>query len=251
MVAPDLLDDHILAIDIGATEIKLGVIERSGQLIGTTQRIATPYPCTPARLIRTVIKEIERSGCSRIGIGFPGELVSGSVIEPGNLSRSGGINTDISPEIHEKWLNFDLEGGLRAVCPREIRVVNDATLAALGYCRGIGRELTFTLGTGFGISLVVDGAIVRIRDVGAEVFKDGETFDELLGERSRSRDGERWESLLLLAVEAFALEFGAETVHIGGGNARHVDVDLFRHSSYRVEVHSNDRTLRGAARLFP
>ena len=242
--------DHVLAIDIGATNIKFGVIDSQAQFVGSVQSIATPYPCTPERLIDVVVGAIERSDCAKIGVGFPGELDRGLVIEPGNLSRAGGITTDIDPAIHEAWLNFNLQCALREACPRDIRVVNDAALAALGYCSGVGRELTFTLGTGFGISLVVDGCSVRIRDVGAELFRAGETFDELLGEPSRASDERYWGQLLVQAIDAFAAEFDADTVHIGGGNARHVEIALFGHSSYRVEVNDNEGTLRGAARLF-
>jgi polyphosphate glucokinase len=248
--APDPLNENILAIDIGATGIKFGMVDPSGHLVESVRRIATPYPCLPDRLIEVVVEEIQRSGCSRVGIGFPGELVDGVVIEPGNLSRPGGITTEIDLRIHETWLGFNLQQAFQKVSPRDIRVVNDATLAALGYCDGVGRELVFTLGTGFGIALVVDGSIERIRDVGGEIFRDGQTYDQLIGELSRSQDQARWGRVLLRAVENFVEEFGADTVHIGGGNARLVDLSLFADAPYRIEVNDNLGTLRGAAKLF-
>jgi len=240
----------ILAVDIGATTIKFGLIDSSGQLIESVRRVPTPYPCTPERLIEVVVDQIVQSGCTRIGVGFPGDFVDGRVIEPGNLSRPGGITTDVDPEILAAWRGFDLQDALRAACPRDIRVVNDATLAALGYCNGHGRELAFTLGTGFGIALVVDGSVVKIRDVGDKVFRDGGTYDEVLGERFRARDQRRWNELLVEAIDAFVEEFDADTVHLGGGNARLVDLALFDGSTFAIEVNDNDGTLRGAAKLF-
>jgi polyphosphate glucokinase len=249
-IAPDPHRENILAIDIGATGIKFGVVDPSGHLVEPVRRIATPYPCLPDRLIEVVVRVIQGSGCLRVGIGFPGELVDGIVIEPGNLSRPGGITTEIDPRIHEAWLGFNLQQAFRKASPQDIRVVNDAALAALGYCDGVGREIVFTLGTGFGIALVVDGSIERIRDVGGEIFRDGQTYDQLLGELSRSQDQARWGQLLLWAVENFVEEFGADTVHIGGGNARLVDLSLFGDAPYRIEVNDNLGTLRGAAKLF-
>jgi polyphosphate glucokinase len=248
--ALDLPPENILAIDIGATSIKLGLIDSAGNLVGSVRRVATPYPCYPARLVEVVAQEISRSGCTRVGIGFPGELHHGLVVEPGNLSRPGGINTEIDPVIHEAWLGFNLQQALRVATSDDVRVVNDATLAALGYANGTGRELAFTLGTGFGIALVVNGEVERIRDVGAEVYLDGQTYDQLLGEVSRSRDEREWARLLKRAIENFVKEFGADTVHIGGGNARLVDLSTFGGAPYRVEVNDNDGTLLGASKLF-
>lgn len=152
--------------------------------------------------------------------------------------------------IHEAWLGYNVQQALRVASSYDVRVVNDATLAALGYTNGTGRELVFTLGTGFGIALVVNGEVERIRDVGAEVYVDAQTYDQLLGEVSRSRDERAWGRLLKRAIDNFVKEFDADTVHIGGGNARLVDLTMFNDSPYRVEVNDNDGTLQGAARLF-
>ena len=50
-IAPDPHRENILAIDIGATGIKFGVVDPSGHLVEPVRRIATPYPCLPDRLI--------------------------------------------------------------------------------------------------------------------------------------------------------------------------------------------------------
>jgi polyphosphate glucokinase len=152
--------------------------------------------------------------------------------------------------VHREWLNFDLRRAFREACTQDVRVVNDATLAALGYCEGRGKELVFTLGTGFGIALVVNGSPKRIRDVGAEEFVDGRTYDELLGEPSRANDEDRWYQLLHSAVSSFADEFGADIVHFGGGNARLLDVGRFADLKCRIVINGYEDTLRGAARLF-
>src|ERR1019366_450685 len=38
--------ETILAVDIGATTIKFGVVDSDGQLVEDVLRLPTPYPCT-------------------------------------------------------------------------------------------------------------------------------------------------------------------------------------------------------------
>ncbi|MDE3082953.1 MAG: ROK family protein [Acidobacteriota bacterium] len=242
--------EAILSVDIGATSIKLCVLDARGELVEPLQLVPTPYPCPPSRLIEVVAREIDERGCDRVGVGFPGDMVEGRVLEPGNLARAGGITTPVDPVIEGQWRDFDLQEALRAATRRDVRVVNDATLAAYGCAEGRHVELVFTLGTGFGIALVVDGRPVKIRDVGAELFADGETYDEALGEPSRAADALRWRERLHRAVAGFVAEFSADVIHLAGGNARHVDPSDFSDLGVRVVVNDNLATMRGALRLF-
>ena len=247
---PVIVRDAILAVDIGATTTKFAAVDDDGRLVEEVRREPTPYPCTPERLVDFVLGHVERSGCARVGVGFPGALRDGRVLEPGNLSRPGGFTSPIDPVLHEAWQGTDLERALREASGLDVRVVNDATLAALGCCEGQGRELVFTLGTGFGIALVVDDVNVRIRDVGDEVFLDGLSYDELLGDHARSQDEALWNDRLVVAVTNFVAEFAADVAHLGGGNSRRVDVARYEGQRWRVVVNDNVATLRGAAKLF-
>lgn len=247
---PVIVRDAILAVDIGATTTKFAAIDQEGQLIEEVRREPTPYPCSPERLVDFVMSYVERSGCTRVGVGFPGDLRDGLVLEPGNLSRAGGFTSPIDPVLHEAWRGTDLERALREASGLDVRVVNDATLAALGCCEGRGRELVFTLGTGFGIALVQDDVNIRIRDVGNEVFLDGATYDQVLGDHARSEEEVLWNDRLVVAVTNFVEEFSADVVHLGGGNSRRVDVARFEGQPWRVVVNDNVATLRGAAKLF-
>lgn len=242
--------EAILSVDIGATSIKLCVLDERGELVEPLQTVPTPYPCPPSRLIEVIVRQIDEHGCDRIGVGFPGDMAEGRVLEPGNLARVGGITTPVDPDIESQWRDFDLQSALRVATQRDVRVVNDATLAAYGCTEGRHVELVFTLGTGFGIALVVDGLPVKIRDVGAEMFVDGETYDEALGEPSRAADAARWCERLHRAVAGFCAEFSAGVIHFAGGNARHVDPSGFGNLGVRVVVNDNLATMRGALRLF-
>jgi polyphosphate glucokinase len=247
---PTVLATTVLAIDIGATSIKLAPVDRDGHLLEAVARVATPYPCSPSRLVELLSRYVGESGCDRVGIGFPGAMMDGVVVEPGNLSRPRGFTSPIDPTLHDQWLATNIQSALREATGVDVRVVNDATLAALGCCVGEGTELVFTLGTGFGIALVVEGKLVPIRDVGAEEFLEGESYDRVLGEHARSQDPRHWGELLLLAVSNFVAEYSPTLVHLGGGNSRRVDHSDFAGLGVPVVVNGNDATLSGAAKLF-
>jgi polyphosphate glucokinase len=245
-----LLQEQIFAIDIGATNIKFSHVNDLGVLVRGVRRRPTPYPCSPTRLVEFLEERIAKSGCRRVGVGFPGEFRDGHVIRPGNLSRPGGVATEKDPELDRLWRGFALQDALCEASGRDVRVVNDATMAALGCIEGIGTELVFTLGTGLGLALSIDGELQKVRDVGAEIFRDGKTYDQTVGERARSLDDENWNTTLVGVVDSFAKEFHATTIHLAGGNARRVSPTEFDKLSLRVVINGNEAPMRGAARLF-
>jgi polyphosphate glucokinase len=245
-----LLQEQIFAIDIGATNIKFSHVNDQGILVRGVRRRPTPYPCSPARLVEFLEERITKSGCRRVGVGFPGEFRDGRVVAPGNLSRPGGVATEKDPALDALWRGFGLQDALRDKTGRDVRIVNDATMAALGCVEGKGNELVLTLGTGLGLALAIDGKLQKVRDVGAEIFRDDKTYDQTIGERARSLDESHWNATLAAVVENFANEFHADVVHLAGGNARRVEPAQFEDVPYRVVINGNEAPMRGAARLF-
>ena len=250
MEEPVVSPDDVLAIDVGATNIKFARVDAQGRLRSTLKRRPTPHPCTPDRLVEWIAQRCQNFEVDRVGVGFPGEFEEGHVIRPGNLSRVGGVGTAIDTTLDEQWMGYALQETLRTTTGLNVRVVNDATLAALGCCRGEGNELVVTLGTGCGIALQVQGERRRIRDLGRIEFDEGRTFDQALGERARARDDTVWRADVRDAVDALAKEFDASMVYLAGGNARRISMELFASSPYEVVIAGNEASLRGAARLF-
>ncbi len=244
------LVEEILAIDIGATNIKFCRVDLDGEMLESVRRRPTPYPCPPERLVEVLSERILQGEATKIGAGFPGEFDSGHVVRPGNLSRPGGFGTDFDPDLEAQWRGFALEDVLRERTGRDVRVVNDATLAALGCIEGVGVEVVLTLGTGLGLALSVNGELRKVRDVGAEIFRDHLTYDEVVGERARATDEHEWFRSVEDVIQDFSREFGAQTIHLAGGNARRVDPTRFSSSTYRIVINGNQAPLRGAARLF-
>jgi len=240
----------VLAIDIGATSIKMADVSPTGGVVGSVRRRATPYPCTPERMVSWLTDRIVRRGASQVGIGFPGETRDGVVVAPGNLARPSGISSAVDPIIDAQWRGFGLEAILREHTGGDVRVVNDAALAAMGSMRGTGRELVLTLGTGFGVALVVDGHLQAIPDYGQRPLPSGTTFDEALGERARARDTAAWQSSLRVAISLLSNEWDTPLVHLGGGNSQRLKASAFATETVSVVIQGNRAPLLGAARLF-
>lgn len=244
------MTEPVLAVDIGATNIKYCLVAPDGTPLEAPRRRPTPYPCTPERLVSVVAERIRRSGVARAGVGFPGEFADGRVLAPGNLARPGGVHTEVDAALDAYWRGYEFEAALREATGADVRVVNDASLAALGASEGVGREVVITLGTGLGLALVVEGELTRVRDVGAAPFDEGRTFDQALGERARAEDESLWLDNVVRAVRGFVEEFKATSVHLAGGNARRVTPEIFADLAVAVEIDGNLAPLRGAARLF-
>ena len=250
MEPPVVRADDVLAIDIGATNIKFARVDATGHLQSSVKRRPTPYPCTPERLVDWIVQRTRHIVVQRVGVGFPGEFDEGHVVRPGNLSRPGGMNTEVDGNLDRLWTGFALQDTLVDRTGCDVRVVNDATLAALGCCRGVGTELVVTLGTGCGLALRVEGQHRRVRDLGRTQFAGGRTYDEALGERARSRDDEEWRRDVRTVVSGLAKEFSPTTVYLAGGNARRIARDLFEGVPFELEIAGNEASLRGVARLF-
>jgi polyphosphate glucokinase len=240
----------VVAVDIGASTIKFCAVSAEGELLERPHQRATPHPCWPATLVSVVGRRVARGAAVKVAVGFPGVMEEGRVLDPGNLARPGGVTTAVDPELARAWREFPLQAELIRATGRDVRVVNDATLAALGCQREPGTSLVIALGTGFGLALLVDGDRVAVRDVGEEQFEGGRTYDEALGESARARDPDEWFATLDRAVARLVREFAATTVHLAGGNARRVSPRRFASLHCAVVVEGNEAPLRGAARLF-
>lgn len=163
-----------------------------------------------------------------VTIGFPAPVRRGRIlIEPVNLGKG--------------WTGFDLASGLGVPC----RVVNDAVMQAIGSYRG-DRMLFLGLGTGLGVALIDD-----YRPIGLELarlpYRKGE-YEDSLGARGLERLGERkWRKRVLEVTELFQAAFVADSVVLGGGNARLLEgAELPR----GVELGDNRKAFLGGFRLW-
>jgi len=238
----------VLAVDVGASTIKFATFSRAGAALSGRVRRSTPYPCTPARLIEVLARRIDSARPQRCGVGFPGEVANGRVVNGANLARPGGATSPVDPELAAMWRGFDLQAAITSATSTPTIVLNDASMAALGCARGTGVELVITLGTGCGMALVKSGRLVAVRDVGDEILVGSETYDALLGERGRAANPERWQSHVVTTIDELAKEFSADVIHLAGGNARRLSPLVFGDLHPRVFIERDDPALIGAWR---
>jgi polyphosphate glucokinase len=201
-------------------------------------------------LLETIVPRILFNDAPSVAIGLPCEVRDGVVLDGANLTRPAGPGTPSSTALVEQWRDFDAQSVFAQSTKRDVRVVNDATLALLGCMQGVGREMVMTLGTGCGFSLSVDGELTDVPDIGDRIFDGGATFDSALGERGRKEHEPQWVENVVAGVVTLHKEYGVDLIHLAGGNARRLSPRWFGSLGKKVRIEGNEVALRAGARLF-
>jgi len=153
------LDEMVIGLDIGGTTIKIGLINRSGDIIEKWE-----IPTNKEEKGTYIVDDIWHSVASHldelkvnhndiigIGAGAPGFIDS----ESGKVHEAVNVG----------WKNFELAAKLKEVSGLTVFLENDANIAALGEnWKGAGERakdlLVMTLGTGVGSGIIANGAIL-------------------------------------------------------------------------------------------
>ena len=158
--AGDAQPPFFAGIDLGGTNIKVGVVDDLGRPL-----IRMGIPTEPergaedaARRMGELVVEavhrakLDRTAIARVGLGSPGtmDIPAGRLVAPVNLKG---------------WDDFPLRDRVAFWCGLPVTFQNDANAAAFGeYWVGRGRGLRsmvlLTLGTGIGCGIIVDGRIL-------------------------------------------------------------------------------------------
>jgi glucokinase len=153
----------VAGVDIGGTYIKVGILDRHAQVhhrLQLASEAARGFEHFVARIGETVVRAVAEAGLAMsdlvgVGVGYPGtvHLDTGRISGSPNIPGANGSNL-IAPLIERFG--------------KAVVVANDASAAALGECLyGAGRIhaarhlVLFTLGTGVGGGVVVDGQLVK------------------------------------------------------------------------------------------
>lgn len=213
-----------LAIDIGGTGLKACALDSTGAMLTERLRIDTPYPLPPGVLIsnlRELVRPVKRF--DRISVGFPGMVRSGKILSAPHLVLAKGPGSKVDPSLVDAWHGFDLASALTRAFAKPTRVVNDADLQGLDAASGKGLEVVVTLGTGFGTAVVQDGQLGPHMEISQLPFRNGETYDEQLGDATRKKIGDtRWSRRVHKAIANLDTLLIFDRLYIGGGNARRV-----------------------------
>lgn len=148
-----LVNDYVLALDIGGTKIAAGLVDAAGVLVHRAQR---PTPDGDAETVwqtaASLLAEV-RASCvgtvSAVGVASAGPVdIPAGTVSPINIAQ---------------WRRFPIVDRVADATGLPVRLGGDGVCMALGewWC-GAGRGATFLLGmvvsTGIGGGLVLDGA---------------------------------------------------------------------------------------------
>jgi polyphosphate glucokinase len=232
---PPRADPKTLAIDIGGTRLKAGVLDVDGTMVSGPERVDTPHPSGPSELIPTLLELIRPLGAfDRISVGFPGVVRSGRILTAPNLGTAA-------------WHAYPLANDLEQRLGKPTRVLNDASVQGLGEIAGVGLECVITLGTGFGFALFQDGLLAPHLELGQHPCAKDKTYDQYLGNAAFHKVGRvKWNKRLQRALGFLDTLVTYDTLLIGGGNAQVIDFDL----PANVRIVPNAAGITGGVKLW-
>lgn len=240
-----------ICVDVGATSLKAGLVDPRGELLGERAKVKTTFPMTPQRLVEEVARLVVRlPKGDRLALGFPGTVVDGVVTDAGNFERASGPGSRRTAALSTAWRGFELQRRLAATFELDVRVANDADVAALACKVGKGLELTVTLGTGVGTGLTLDGRLQPHLEGGQLRWSRHETLDDVLGERARKRDEARWHARVLSALQLLEVVVGFDLLHLAGGNGPRVRRAELGELGDRTTVTTSRPGILGGVHLF-
>jgi polyphosphate glucokinase len=187
---------NVLVIDIGGTGVKL---------LATGQDAPRKFPSgpdlTPEQMVAGVVETAAGWDYEAVSVGYPGPVLHGRpLLDPVNLGPG--------------WVGFNFAAALG----RPVKVVNDATLQALGSYEG-GKMLFLGLGTGLGSAMIVDG-VIEPMELGHLPYRKA-TFEDYVGIRGIKRLGsKKWRRAVFDVVARLTAALEPDYVVLGGGNVK-------------------------------
>jgi polyphosphate glucokinase len=221
-----------LAVDIGGSGIKASVVDATGEPLAEPERVPTPHPCTPARLVRATLA-LARAlpSFERASVGFPGVVHRGVVYTAPNLGN-------------EAFYHFDAAATFEERLGVPVRVVNDADMHGLGVIRGEGVEVVLTFGSGIGAALFLDGRIGP--HFGFVPVKKGEVIDDLTKAGLDRLGPRKWSRRVGRLIDSVRELTNFDHLYVGGGNADRLELDL----PHDVSIVSSQAALVGSVRVW-
>ena len=241
-----------LAFDVGGTGLKAGVLDGRGEMTVERVRVATTYPMPPDRLVGT-LSDLARQlpSADRVAVGFPGQVRRGRVLSAPHFVTTKGPGSRVDPALVAAWGNFDLAGALARALRAPCRVANDADVQGAAVIEGRGLEVALTLGTGVGSAFFMDGRMLPHMEFAQVPFRQGDTFNQQLGDAARKRIGHaKWNRRVRRAIDYFDVLSAFDHLYLGGGNARHVRLDELGEVVARVSTVENSEGIRGGLELW-
>ena len=224
-----------LAIDIGGSHLKAGLLDHAGSMIAGPNRVTTPPTPGPQIVVEALVDLATPLGhFDRISIGFPGVVRHGQVMTAPNLGTPA-------------WQHFPLAAALTDKLGKPARMLNDAEVQGLGVICGKGVECVITLGTGMGFAVFQDGRPGPHLELSHHPLHKGKTYEQFIGAIALKDVGKaRWNRRLRRVFAAITTLVDFDTLLIGGGNAKYVTIDL----APNMRLVGNEAGITGGVRLW-
>jgi polyphosphate glucokinase len=225
----------ILSIDIGGTSIKACLLKEDGSLLSEYTKLPTPEDSTPENVLKVVKQLVSTlAPFDKVSVGFPGYVKFGKVETAPNLAEN-------------QWTSVDLAQQLADLFNKPVRLINDADQQGLGIVSGKGFEIVFTVGTGFGTSLLFDGELLPHLELAHLPITKNKDYDDYIGDRAFNKIGRKeWNKRLKRIIEIYKTVFNYDTLYIGGGNAKMIDFEL----DPNIKLVTNRDGIKGGAKLW-
>jgi polyphosphate glucokinase len=204
-----------LGIDIGGSGIKGALVDtEKGEMVTDRLRIPTPQPAKPTAVIDVLKQIVDHFAYSGpVGVGLPGIVINGVVHSAANID--------------DDWLGFPGQQAMAEATGCPVMLVNDADVAGMAVMRfGAGRGqngtvMIFTLGTGIGSAVFVDGRLVPNTELGHLYLRNQKKDAEnQAAERIRTEKNlswQQWGKRLNTYFQHIEFLFSPALIIIGGG----------------------------------
>ncbi len=162
----------LIGIDIGGTNLVVGAVSEDGQRVHGLVSEPTGVPDGPDAVIERILTLARDVIASTRQTDRSAEILGVGIGSPGPLDRKQGL-VIFTPNL--RWKNMPLRDRIGDALGLPAALDNDANCAMLGEhwvgaAKGAKSAVCFTLGTGVGGGIVVDGELVHgASDAAAEI----------------------------------------------------------------------------------
>ncbi|MDW8207396.1 MAG: ROK family protein [Chloroherpetonaceae bacterium] len=160
---------YVIGIDLGGTNVRAAVVDRNERTLGRAENSSDArlgVQLTVARIAEAARNAARDAGVSMDQIGAVGIAVPGHIDVPNGIIRWAPNFGTFEDDRFVPYKNVPLRTLVEQELGTAMVMDNDANVAALGeYRYGAGRGtrhlVMFTLGTGIGGGVIVDGEVLR------------------------------------------------------------------------------------------
>ncbi len=191
----------ILVVDVGGSNVKMMISPEEKR-----RKFPSGPKLTPEAAVEQIKQATEDWEFEAVAVGFPAPVKKGKIADdPKHLGKG--------------WAGFDFGKALG----KPARVINDASLQALGSYHAGGRMLFLGLGTGLGSALVWQDHVLPL-ELGDLPFVEDDIIERQLGDEGLKELGKKeWQRETLWAIKLLKQALIADYVVLGGGNAKLIE----------------------------